>query len=559
MNTEADTDRENEASALPLNPGEPINTDLNSPVGAEEISTEDISGNNFAPENISPEDLLAESSVLPEGHADPIPDFSSFDLNPQLLNALKDLGFTEPSEIQRLAIPVLSAGHDLLGVAQTGTGKTAAYLLPLLMKVKYAQGENPRALIVTPTRELAIQVETQIGQLAKYLDIRFTAVYGGLGPKTQIAKIAAGLDILVATPGRLLELYLNGHLILKELKTLVLDEADKMMDMGFMPQIRNLLEVIPNKRQNVLMSATMPNRVMRLADEFLLFPVRVEATPDHATAANVEQVVYETPNRKTKLNLILYLLSARPEMERVFLFVKTRTDADSISKFLDRKIQGSVRVIHANKGQNARINAMEAFREGDVRVLVATDVAARGLDINGVTHVVNFDVPVVLEDYVHRIGRTGRARALGSAYTFVHKADEYHMARIEKIIKMQVPRLPMPNQHIIEKTPFDEEQEYLLAIDNQRKREDPTFQGAFHEKKARPGQAVAPKKAGTAAKAAKAPGGTKGAFKGPGIGGYSGSNSGKSFSGNSHEKGAQGKKFSTKKAWTSSPGGKRKK
>ena len=439
---------------------------------------------NTAPDS----ELLASGTTAPVLQplppvSDEVSGFEKFDLNRQLLNALADLGFNEPTPIQNLAIPLVASGHDVLGIAQTGTGKTAAYLLPLLMKVKFAQGQNPRALIIAPTRELAMQIDVQISELAKYTDIRHAAVYGGLGPKTQKSLIAAGLDILVATPGRLMELYLGEHLILKELKTLVIDEADKMMDMGFMPQIRKLLEVIPRKRQNLLFSATMPEKVTRLSDEFLEFPTRVEASPQATPVETVAQLVYEVPNLKTKLNLLLHLLSDSDEFQRVFLFVKTRIHADSVSKFLDRKIKGNVRVIHANKGQNARINSVEAFREGGVRVLVATDVAARGLDISGVSHVINFDVPVVYEDYVHRIGRTGRARNEGKAVTFVHMADEFHLGKIETMIRMQVPREPIPEGVLIEKTPFDEEQAMLRAIDDRKKKDDPTFQGAFHEKK----------------------------------------------------------------------------
>jgi ATP-dependent RNA helicase RhlE len=359
--------------------------------------------------------------------------------------------------------------------------------LPLLMKIKFAQGKNPRALIVAPTRELAMQINEHLTKLARYLDVRHTAIYGGLGPKTQIAQIEAGMDILVCTPGRLMDLYLNGTLILKEIKILVIDEADKMMDMGFMPQIRALLEVIPRKRQNLLFSATMPERVLKLSEEFLEFPVRVEVSPQATPVETVTQVSYKVPNFKTKLNFLLYLLSHNPDFDRVILFVKTRTDAENISKFMERRINGKVRVIHANKGQNSRINAMDAFKEGGVRLLVATDVAARGLDISLVSHVINFDVPVIYEDYVHRIGRTGRAKQVGKAITFVHQADEYHLAKIEKIIRMSVPREPLPGDLIVEPTPKEEEQDQLRTIDDQRKKEDPTFKGAFHEKKRRPG------------------------------------------------------------------------
>jgi ATP-dependent RNA helicase RhlE len=413
--------------------------------------------------------------------------FDDFNLNRQLLNAVAEAGYTEPTPIQQQAIPLIGAGHDVLGIAQTGTGKTAAYLLPLLMKVKYAQGQYPRALILAPTRELVLQISEALTDLARYTDLRHTALYGGLGPKTQIERVQAGLDILVATPGRFLDLYGRGEIVVKELKTLVLDEADKMMDMGFMPQIRRILEVIPRKRQNLLFSATFPPKVERLSAEFLEFPVRVEVTPQATTAERVAQRLYELPNLKTKINLLALLLRDEA-LARVLVFVRSKEVADQIYKFLARKVvpEAQVRVIHANKGQNTRINAIDSFRQGDVRVLVATDVAARGIDVPGVSHVINFDVPLIYEDYVHRIGRTGRANRPGEAITFVTEAEEYHVRRIEEIIKQTIPREPLPDALVVEETPFEERQALLREVDNQRKKEDPSFQGAFHEKKNRP-------------------------------------------------------------------------
>jgi ATP-dependent RNA helicase RhlE len=409
--------------------------------------------------------------------------FEDFKLNKQLLNAIHDLGFSEPTEIQKKAIPQVLAGHDIFGIAQTGTGKTAAYLLPILMKVKYAQGMNPRALIIAPTRELAMQIDEHITLLSKYLDLRHTSVYGGLGPKTQIEIIHKGIDILVATPGRLMEIYLKGDLVLKEIKTLVLDEADKMMDMGFMPQIRKLLEVLPRKRQNLLFSATMPDKVLKFSEEFLEFPLRIEVSPQASTIATVDQMIYEVPNFKTKINLLKYLLSDVIDLNRVIIFARTKGNADNIYKFLSRKVTKDVKVIHANKGQNTRINSMEEFKEGKVRILVATDVVARGIDVNLVSHVINFDVPVIYEDYVHRIGRTGRAKNLGTAITFANKAELFHISKIEKIIRMTIPVKQIPKEVHIEETDFEEGQNIDRELDNMKKKADPTFKGAFHEKK----------------------------------------------------------------------------
>jgi len=411
--------------------------------------------------------------------------FADFKLNKQLLTAVAEAGFTEPTPVQVQTIPLLLAGHDVLGIAQTGTGKTAAFGLPLLMKVKYAQGEHPRALVLAPTRELAIQLEKHLQALATHTDLRIYAIYGGLGPKTQIETIKAGLDILIATPGRLLEIYLKGDLIFKNLTTLVLDEADKMMDMGFMPQIRRILEIIPRKRQNVLFSATMPERVMVLSEEFLEFPVRVEVTPPAQPAQTVSQVLYEVPNLATKINLLDYLLHRDAEqMTRVLRFTRTKENADQVAHFLQRKAPvGEVRVIHGNKGQNARLNSMDAFKAGGVRYLVATDVAARGIDVPQVSHVINFDVPLIYDDYVHRIGRTGRARHTGAAITFANPAERQHIERISELIKQEIPLLPIPDEVETTATPFVEGQQHARVIDEQRRRQDPEFAGAFHEKK----------------------------------------------------------------------------
>jgi ATP-dependent RNA helicase RhlE len=411
--------------------------------------------------------------------------FDDFNLNRQLLNAIADAGYETPSPIQQQAIPLVLQGHDVLGIAQTGTGKTAAYLLPLLMRIKYAQGQHPRALILAPTRELVMQIDAAISELAKYTDLRHIALFGGLGPKAQIAALQKGVDIIVATPGRFMDLYLRGEIFVKQFSTLILDEADKMMDMGFMPQINRILEVIPRKRQNLLFSATFPPRVEKLSENFLEAPIRVEVTLQATTAERVEQSIYELPNFRAKINLLEYLVKEAEEFQRGMVFVRSKEAADNIYKFLKRKVvtDEEVRVIHANKGQNTRINSMEAFKEGKVRILIATDVAARGIDVTQVSHVVNFDVPLIYEDYVHRIGRTGRANQEGKAITFVTMADEYHIAKIEKIIRLTIPRASIPEAVEIPETPFEEKQEMLREIDNQRRREDPDFKGAFHEKK----------------------------------------------------------------------------
>lgn len=414
-----------------------------------------------------------------------ITSFEEFNLNKQLLAAISDLGFSEPTEIQKKCIGPIQGGQELIGIAQTGTGKTAAYLLPVLMKVKFAQEMEPRVLILAPTKELTLQIAEHAVALAKYTDLRIQALYGGVGPKTQIEEIRKGIDILVATPGRFMELYLKGELPVKQIKTLILDEADRVMDMGFMPQIRKILEVLPRKRQNLLFSATFNAKVERLSAEFLEFPVKVEITPQATPAKQVEQWRYDLPNLKTKINLLEHLLQDKDSFNRVIVFTRTKGVADNIYQYLDRKGHGPVRVIHSNKGQNSRINAVNEFKEGGVRILVSTDVTARGIDVARVSHVINFDVPVLYEDYVHRIGRTGRAFQEGTAITFVTKSEVYHMEKIETLIREKVPVKELPGEVHIEKTPFEEEQRMRRDIDDQRKKEDPSFKGAFHEKKAR--------------------------------------------------------------------------
>ncbi len=410
-------------------------------------------------------------------------EWTVFKLNKQLFQAIEEAGFSSPTEIQQKCIPLILGGQHVIGIAQTGTGKTAAYLLPLLMKVKYAQGTDPRALILVPTKELAVQVLAQARQLSKHTDLRVVVLYGGVGTKSQIDEIKKGVDIVVATPGRFLEIYLRSELPTKQIKTMVLDEADRMMDMGFMHQLRKIFEVIPSKKQNLLFSATFSDRIEKLSQEFLEFPIRVEVTPQATTAKQVEQEVYHIPNLRTKINFLEYLLTNNDSLNRVMVFARTKGNANNVFKYLERKKLGPVRVIHSNKGQNSRINAMNEFKEGQLRILVATDVASRGIDVVKVSHVVNFDVPVLYEDYVHRIGRTGRAFQEGKAITFATKAELYHIKKIEKLIREKIPVKKLPEEIKIEATSTEEAHDMAREIDRQKKREDPEYGGAFHERK----------------------------------------------------------------------------
>ena len=411
--------------------------------------------------------------------------FSDFKLNKQLLNAIAEAGYTEPTAIQLKAIPPVLAGADLLGVAQTGTGKTAAYLLPLLMKIKFAQGDIPRALIIVPTRELATQVLGHLKMLGKYTDLRACALYGGVGIKPQKEELKKGVDIVIATPGRLMDLYLSGDIYLKKIQVFVMDEAERLLDMGFKRQIDSIIEVMPMRRQNILFSATMNEKINTLTEQFLDRPVVIRIEPQVRTAKSVSQKLYYVPNIKTKTNLLLHLLND-DAFRKTIIFCKTKATAANIGKYMERKFGvGNVRIIHGNKDQNTRMNAVKAFHAGEIKFLVATDVAARGLDIMEVSHVVNFDVPLVYEDYIHRIGRTGRAFKSGVSITFCAPNDEYHLKKIQKLIGQKIPVEEIPAEVEITETPFEESQLMLREIDTQRKKEDPEFTGAFQEKKGR--------------------------------------------------------------------------
>lgn len=400
-----------------------------------------------------------------------------------LLKTLDDIGFVEPTPVQLMAIPKINSGENVVGIAQTGTGKTAAYLLPLLTKLKKAEGHDPRVIIIVPTRELAIQVGEDIEELSALSDIRHAAVFGGIGWTKHAALIEPGIDIVVATPGRMWELYRGGSLSFKKVKHLVIDEADRMLDMGFMPQLKQLLEVIPGKRQNLLFSATFNENVEKMAEEFLDHYEKVEVTPSATTVGLVSQLAYKVPNYRTKLNLIQFLLEDETAFSRVIIFVKTKEHAEEVFKVIKRKAEGEKRILHSNKGQNTRINAINAFKNGEVRILISTDVSARGLDASLVSHVINFDLPSNYEDYVHRIGRTARAGNKGDAISLIDPADEWHLKKIEELIRMPLPLQELPEKVIVVETNFNENQDYLREIDRQRKLDDPTFQGAFHSKK----------------------------------------------------------------------------
>lgn len=414
--------------------------------------------------------------------------FDDLKLTRQFLNAIEDAGYENATPIQQKAIPPLRAGQDVIGIAQTGTGKTAAFLLPLLQTLKYAQGEAPRGLVLAPTKELVVQIHQEALKFASYTDLRIVAFYGGVGPKKQIEEIADGVDLIVSTPGRFLEIYSRGHVETKKLKHIVLDEADRMMDMGFMPQIRQIQEVIPTKRQNILFSATFPPRVERLAEEFLLWPTRIEVTPESTPVSTVTQYKLSLPNLRTKIAFIEWYVREQLGDDRLLIFTRRKEEAENLFKFLDRSFDKGVRAVHSNKGQNTRINAMQDFRTGAVQILIATDVASRGIDVPETQWVINASVPRDPHDYIHRIGRTGRAFREGSALTLVDPAEKFALERIESLTGESLLDFPAVPELETFETPRREKQNQAREIDRELKKRDPNYQGAFHEKKRKSGK-----------------------------------------------------------------------
>ena len=366
-------------------------------------------------------------------------DFSGLGLNEPLLRALRAEKYDRPTPIQERAIPKLLAGKDLLGIAQTGTGKTAAFGLPILQTLA-ADRERPeprtaRALILAPTRELAIQIGEALRTYGRHLSLRQALVYGGVNQRRQVDAMRRGVDILIATPGRLLDLMNQRHVRLDGVRHFVLDEADRMLDMGFIHDVKKIVAALPEERQTLFFSATMPNAVSRLAGSILTDPVRVAVTPSATPVERIEQSVYFVPAAE-KRALLAEILSD-PALDRTIVFTRTKHRANRVADQLG-KAGISAEAIHGNKSQGARQRALEGFRRGKVRVLVATDIAARGIDIDGVTHVINFELPNVAEDYVHRIGRTARAGADGAAISFCDPAEQDHLRGIEALTKRRL-------------------------------------------------------------------------------------------------------------------------
>ncbi|WP_207784558.1 DEAD/DEAH box helicase [Marinifilum breve] len=409
--------------------------------------------------------------------------FDDIKLSKQIRMALDEAGFEKPTEIQHQVFSPVRSGKDIIGIAQTGTGKTLAYLMPILMKLNFAKGMDPRALIVVPTRELVLQVCETIELLTPYMDIRTLGIYGGVNINTQKEKVYDGVDILVATPGRLMDIYMTRVLKMSQVKTLVIDEADKMMDLGFMPQLNAIFDILPEKHQNLLFSATFSDTVAKMSDDFLFLPERIEVAPQATTVKNIHQIQYRVPNILSKVNLLKYLLEDKEEFNKVMVFTETKKNADRIVDRLEEVLGEELSVIHSNKAQNTRINALNAFKEGRARVMVSSDVAARGIDIEDVSHVINFDIPTNYVEYVHRVGRTGRAEKEGTAISFVNEGEEELMEKIEDLIRKPVSLESVPLDVEITSQLLEDEKKQTrnIKVKNTIRRDT----GAFHQKKAK--------------------------------------------------------------------------
>ena len=412
--------------------------------------------------------------------------FNDLNLSGPLLNALEERGYTNPTTIQHRVFPIVMSGRDVCGIAQTGTGKTFAYLLPLLRLWKFNKDKNPQILIIVPTRELVAQVVESVNELTTYMSVVAVGVYGGVNINTQWKDLQNGADVLVATPGRLYDLAVNGAFKTKGIKKLVIDEMDEMLNLGFRTQVKNILDLLPAKRQNLLFSATITDEVEALMEAYFNDPERVEAAPTGTPLENIVQTYYDVPNFYTKVNLLHLLLTEDESMTKVLVFVATKKLADELYEQLEAKFPGTAGVIHSNKEQNHRFNTVKQFHEGVYRFIIATDIVARGIDVAEVTHVINFDVPDEPENYIHRIGRTGRADKKGIAISFIAEKEKPLQTAIETLMKQAIPMQGLPANLVISDELTEDEKPKVFMKTIQLKIPKKEERGAsFHEKSAK--------------------------------------------------------------------------
>lgn len=410
--------------------------------------------------------------------------FKDLNLSNQLQYAIDDLGFEHPTPIQAEAFNVVRSGKDVVGIAQTGTGKTFAYMMPILRDLKFSKQVNPRVLVLVPTRELVLQVVEEIEKLAEYINVRVLGVYGGTNINTQKMAVSQGTDIIVATPGRLYDLALSRALNLKAVQKLVIDEVDVMLDLGFRFQLLNIFDVLPNKRQNIMFSATMTDDVDALITDFFRSPEKIAIAVSGTPLNNIAQQCYDVPNFYTKVNLLAHLIHDKDTFSKVLVFVSNKKSADRLFEAVEEIFGSEVCVIHSNKTQNYRVRSIRQFDEGENRILVATDVMARGLDLDEITHVINFDTPNFPENYMHRIGRTGRAEHEGHTILFSTEKEQEDKAAIEELMAYDIPRLEFPEDVEISERLTPEERPRRIERDNPHTRPaDEDAPGpAFHQK-----------------------------------------------------------------------------
>lgn len=408
--------------------------------------------------------------------------FHDFKISKYLLNALEDLNITTPTPIQEQSYSVIKSGRNVIGIAQTGTGKTLAYSLPFLDGLKYSEQKNPRVLVLVPTRELVLQVVENLKDYTKYMTTRVVGVYGGTNINTQKLAVGEGVDVLVATPGRLYDLVMHRALSLKSIQKLVIDEVDVMLDLGFRFQLTNIFELLPEKRQNTMFSATMTDEIKELIEAFFIAPITISIAVSGTPLANIKQVAYPVQNFYTKANLLLHLLKDKDQFKKVLIFVSSKTNADRLFNAMEDKFGKELGVVHSNKSQNYRIKSIKRFDEGTNRILISTDVMARGLDLDEVSHVINMDTPNYPENYMHRIGRTGRAEKQGNSLLLYTEKESVHKEKIEALMGMKIEKKKFPESVSIsnELTPDERPKAKELNI---HAKKDESRGASFHEKK----------------------------------------------------------------------------
>lgn len=407
--------------------------------------------------------------------------FTDFDLPKSLQKAIDELGLTAPTPIQVKSMPVILSGRDIIGIAQTGTGKTYAYLLPVLKQWKFSKTDSPRIIIIVPTRELVVQVAGEVEKLTQYMSVRVLGVYGGTNINTQKKALSDGVDILVGTPGRIMDLGLDGDLRFDALQKLIIDEFDEILNLGFRAQITSILAMLKNKRQNILFSATMTDEVDEMLDEYFDFPEEVSLAPSGTPLEKIKQYGYRVPNFLTKINLLKDLLHRNDGFDRILVFVNNKKTADLVFEALEENFPEMFDVIHSNKSQNYRLNTLASFQNGKLRGIVTTDVMARGLDISDITHVINMEFPEIPEQYIHRIGRTGRKDKEGTSISFVSPREEEMQINAEILMEKEIEFLDLPDIEKVDKLlEFEKEKKKIKFLLKKPKLEGG---GAFHEKK----------------------------------------------------------------------------